>query len=420
MLNVCYINAMGSFHPLSALTYRNFRLFWFGQLISLTGTWMHSAGQGWLVLELTNSPFYLGLVGSAVSMPILFFTLAGGVVADRFPKKNILLTTQIIFMFLALALAVMVSTEIVTVWHVLFIVFSIGTVSAFDIPAKQSFLVEMVGKENLMNAIALNATAFNAARVIGPTIAGVLIGYFGIAVCFYINSLSFLAAIIGLLKMRFKSDETRKFQRTGIKKEFIEGLKYIFSEPKAYMLIMSVGIISFFGFPYITFLPVFARDILKTGVAGLGILMGIAGAGAFAGALSLVVRGDFPRKGVFLATSAIIYSSALLVFSLSTTVWLSYPMLFLVGWGGISQIVTSNSLLQLMVPDRLRGRVMSSFTMVFLGMATAGNLVVGSLAYYVGTKTALGISAKFCLLGIILLLWKKPEIYSEKKAASRE
>ncbi|HDK82302.1 MAG TPA: MFS transporter, partial [Nitrospirae bacterium] len=181
--------------PFSALTYRNFRLFWIGQVISLTGTWMHSAGQGWLVLKLTDSPFYLGLVGSAVSMPILIFTLAGGVVADRFPKRKILLITQTILMFLALTLAVLVSTGIVTVWHVVAIAFFIGTTSAFDIPARQSFLIEMVGKENLMNAIALNSAAFNAARIIGPAIAGVLIGSLGLTACFYINSLSFLAAI---------------------------------------------------------------------------------------------------------------------------------------------------------------------------------------------------------------------------------
>jgi MFS family permease len=201
---------MKSFRPFSALTYRNFRLFWFGQLISLTGTWMHSAGQGWLVLKLTNSPFYLGLVGSAASMPILLFTLAGGVVADRFSKRKILLTTQVILMFLAFLLALLVTTKVVTVWYVLAIAFLIGTINAFDIPARQSFFIEMVGKENLMNAIALNSAAFNGARVIGPTIAGVLIGYLGLAVCFYINSVSFLAAIIGLLKMRFENGEVRE------------------------------------------------------------------------------------------------------------------------------------------------------------------------------------------------------------------
>jgi MFS family permease len=404
---------MNSSRPFSALTYRNFRLFWFGQVISLTGTWMHSAAQGWLVLKITDSPFYLGLVSSVASMPVLFFTLAGGVIADRFSKKTILLTTQIILMFLALTLAILVSTKVVTVWHVMFIAFFIGTVNAIDIPARQSFLIEMVGKNNLLNAIALNSAAFNGARTVGPAIAGMLIGYFGLAVCFYINALSFLAAIIALLKMKFENDGAEKIQRGGIKEEFIEGLKYLFSEPRIYSLIIAVGVISFFGFPYLVFLPVYARDILKTGPTGLGILMGVAGAGALTGAFGLAIRGNFTKKGLLLALSGIGFSLALLVFSLSTTLWLSYPMLFLIGLGSISQVATANSLLQITVPDRLRGRIMSSFTMVFLGMATLGNLAIGTLASYVGTQAALGIGAKFCLLGILLLMWRKPGIYTD-------
>ncbi|MBI4697345.1 MAG: MFS transporter [Nitrospirae bacterium] len=401
---------MKSSRPFSALTYRNFRLFWFGQVISLTGTWMHSAGQGWLVLKLTNSPFFLGLAGSAANMPILLFTLAGGVAADRFSKRKILLTTQIMLMILAFLLALLVSSDIVTVWYVLTIAFLIGTINSFDIPARQSFFIEMVGKENLMNAIALNSAAFNGARIIGPAIAGILIGYFGVAACFYINSLSFLAAIIALLRMKFETAEAGKSPKTGMTEELKEGLKYISGEPRVYTLIIIVGVISFFGFPYISFLPVYARDILKTGATGFGILMGCAGAGAFTGAVSLAIRGDFEKKGVLLAISGIVFSCALLIFSFSSAAWLSYLMLFLIGWGAISQVATANSLLQLTVPDNLRGRVMSSFTLVFLGMTTIGNFVVGSLASYLDTKTALGISAKFCLLGTIWLFWKKPEI----------
>ena len=406
---------MKSFRPFSALTYRNFRLFWFGQIISLTGTWMHTVGQGWLVLELTNSPFYLGLVGSAASAPILLFSLIGGVTADRLSKRKILLTTQTMLMSLAFTLALLVSTEIVAIWHVLTIAFLIGSINAFDIPTRQSFLIEMVGKENLLNAIALNSTAFNGARIIGPTIAGIIIGYFGLAACFYINALSFLALIIGLLKMQLGSPTIKSARDTGIAEEFKEGLKYIFREPKAYTLIISVGIISFFGFPYITFLPVFAKDILKIGATGLGILMGFAGAGALTGAISLAIRGDFQRKGVLFAVAGITFSTALLILSLSTNTWLSCTMLFLIGWGAINQIATANSLLQLAVHDSIRGRVMSVFTLMFLGMATLGNFAIGSLASYVGTQTALGIGAKLCLLGIILLLWKKPEIYTERK-----
>ncbi len=405
---------MKSSRPFSALTYRNFRLFWFGQIISLTGTWMHSAAQGWLVLKLTDSPFYLGLAGSAVSMPILLFSLLGGVTADRYSKRKILLTTQSILMLLAFSLALLVSTGVVTVWHVLIIAFLVGSVGAFDIPSRQSFIIEMVGRESLMNAIALNSAAFNAARIIGPAIAGILIGYLGIAFCFYINAISFLASIVALSKMSFDNRDVTKPPKKGIMEDFKEGLKYIFSEPRIKTLIISVGIISFFGFPYITFLPIYARDILKTGATGLGILMGVAGAGAFIGALSIAFRGDIARKGLLVSVSGMIFSVSLLVFSFSTIAWLSYIMLFLVGWGAINQIATANSLIQITVPDRLRGRVMSSFTAVFLGMATLGNLMIGSLAVYVETRTALGIGAKFCLLGMIWLIWKRPELLAYK------
>lgn len=402
---------MSSFKPFAALTYRNFRLFWVGSVISLTGTWMHSAAQGWLVFELTNSPFYLGLTSTASTLPILLFTLLGGVVADRMSKKSIIMTTQIVLMVIALIMATIVSAGVVKVWHVLIIAFLIGSVHSFEIPARQSFFIEMVGRENLLNAIALNSAAFHAARMAGPAVAGVIMGIWSIAACFYINTLSFIAAIVALIKMRFRpEDEKRPAQKKGLYKEFAEGVKYILSNQKVFTLILSVGIISFFGFPYITFLPVYAKEILKTGATGLGILMGCAGAGAFTGAIILAFRGDFSGKGLLLIVSGIVFSLALLVFSISMTIWLSYLMLFLVGLGAINQIATANSLLQLNVPDELRGRIMSSFTTVFLGMSTIGNFTVGSYAALVGTKTALLTSSVFCLVGTLLLVMKKPEI----------
>ena len=402
---------MQPYKSISALKHRNFRLFWTAQIISLTGTWMHQTAQGWLVYQLTDSPFFLGLAGMTASLPILLFTLAGGVVADRFPKRNIILITQSILMCLVLILAILVATGTVAIWHVLVLAFFIGTAHSFEIPARQSFLIEMVGKKDLLNAIALNSSAFHGARMIGPAIAGVLMGLIGLAACFFINALSFLATIAGLLKMRFQPDEKKTAPKTGVIVELKEGLAYIFHHPEVYTLLILVGITSFFGFPYITFLPVYARDILETGETGLGVLMGFAGAGAFSGAVSLALRGDSSRKGIIMAVSGIIFSVALLVFSMSGTVWLSCAMLFLVGTGAINQIATANNLLQLKVPDQLRGRVMSSFTTMFLGMAPLGNLTLGSLAHYAGTQNALTTGAVFCLLGTLIILWKKPEIY---------
>ena len=242
-------------------------------------------------------------------------------------------------------------------------------------------------------------------------------GFFGLSACFYLNSLSFLATITGLLKMRFKPEEIKTSPGSGLKKEFHEGLKFIFHDPRIYTLILSSGIISFFGFPYATFLPVYARDILKTGATGLGMLMGSAGAGAFIGAITLTIRGDYSNKGILLAVSGFTFSTALLIFSISAASWLSYLMLFLVGFGAISQVATANSMLQLAVPDNLRGRVMSSFATVFLGMTTIGNFSLGSLANYIGTKYALLTGASLCLFGSMLLILTRPEILKIKMRA---
>ncbi|MBI5027010.1 MAG: MFS transporter [Nitrospirae bacterium] len=398
--------------PLLSLRHKNFRIFWFGQIVSLTGTWMHSVGQGWLVLKLTDSPFYLGLVGTAGSLPILLFTLFGGIAADRFPKRDILITTQISSMFLALTLAILTSTGIVNVWHVLILTAILGTVHAFDVPTRQSFIIEMVGRESLLNAIALNSAAFNGARIIGPAIAGLAIGYLSLEACFYINALSFLAVIIALGKMRFDPSTSSglKEKTSKIKEEMVEGLRYISGESRIYVLIIFVAIISFFGFPYITFLPVFARDILQVGPTGLGLLMSSAGAGAFIGAMGLALRGDVQKKGLLSVSAGIIFSLALIVFSFSKVMWLSSAMLVLTGWGALTHLATANSLIQLVAPDHLRGRVMSAYTLFFLGMTPIGNFVVGTLAHYVGTGIAIAIGAKLCLLGTILLIWKKPEI----------
>lgn len=402
---------METFHVFSALRHRNFRLFWTGQLISLTGTWMHQAAQGWLVFKLTNSPFFLGLAGTAFSAPILLFTLAGGVLADRHSKRYIMLAAHSILMFLSLTLAVLVATGIVNVWHVLILAFLIGTVHAVEIPARQSFIAEMVGKESLLNAIALNSSAFHGARMVGPAIAGFIMGPFGMASCFFINAFSFTAIIMALLKMRFAKAGPKPANGKSMIKELKEGLSYLFHHANAYILLISVGIISFFGFPYISFIPVYARDILQTGERGLGMLMGCAGAGAFTGAIGLALRGDTSKKGVVMAVAGIIFSIALLIFSISETVWASYAALFFIGFGAINHIATANTLLQLAVPDELRGRVMSAFTTMFLGMAPLGNFTVGTMAHYVGTQTALLISACFCLGGTLLVLILKPEIF---------
>lgn len=402
---------MDSLYPVASLRHRNFRLFWTGQFIALTGAWMYQTAQNWLVYELTNSPFFLGLAGTAASLPILLFTLAGGVIADRFPKHSTILATRVIAMFFSLILALLVVTGSVIIWHVLVLTFLIGSCNAVEIPTRQSFIIELVGKKDLLNGIAMISSAFHGASMIGPAIAGVIIKKAGIGSCFFLSALSFLGIIIAIVFMRFPANDGESSpQRTGVIREFREGLSYILSHPRVYVLLIAVGIISFFGFPYMSFLPVYARDILKTGETGLGILMGCSGAGALIGATGLALRGDISRKGVLMAAAGITLSMALLLFSLSEVPLVSYVMLFFVGVGATNMIATANSLLQLNVPDHLRGRVMSSFTTMFLGMAPLGNFAVGSLAHYTGTQTALTTAAVFCLLGIVFLLIKRPEI----------
>lgn len=393
----------------SSLRHRNFRLFWTGQLISFTGTWMQYVGQGWLVLKLTDSPFYLGLVGAVGSLPILLFTLFGGVVADRIQKRAILISTQVLSMALSLILAILTSIDVINVWQILILATLFGVVAAFDIPARQSFQIEMVGKEDLLNAIVLNSAAFNAARIIGPAAAGLLIGYLGLSTCFYINAFSFVPVIVGLLKMTFAGDK-KEVVPGGFKEKILEGLRFIKGEPKVYTIITLVAIISLLGIPYITLMPVFARDILKIGPTGLGLLMSSAGAGAFIGAISLAFRPNIERKGLLVASAGITFSFSLIIFSVSRTLWLSLSILFIGGWGMISLMATVNSLLQLSVPDDLRGRVMSAFTLVFLGFTPIGNLVIGWMAQGLGTPLAVTLGGILCLVTIILLYWRRPEM----------
>jgi len=393
----------------SALKHRNFRLFFFGQSVSLIGTWMQSLAQGWLVLKMTDSAFLLSLVQAMGSLPILFLSLIGGVVADRVVKRNLLLVTQTLSLALALGLGVLVSLEVVQVWHVVAAATLLGVVNTFDIPGRQSFIIEMVGKDDLMNGIALNSAVFNGARIVGPAIAGLLVGTVGIAACFYINAASYLAIIAGLSMMRFDAPEERRATRP-VLKELKEGLSYVRHAPTVSSFVFMVAVTSLFSIPYIALMPVFARDVLGIGAKGLGILMGSAGAGALGGALTLATIGSVKRKGLTALVSATASATALLAFSFSRDPVVSCLLLAVVGWGMITQLATVNTLLQTDVPDGLRGRVMSLYTLVFLGFIPIGNLMVGTLAHYFGTPHAVAVGACVCLVTYTLLFSIRKEL----------
>jgi MFS family permease len=380
----------------AALGYREFRLFWFGQLISLSGTWMQSIAQGWLVYSLTKSPFYLGLVAASGSLPILLFTFAGGILADRFRKRNLLLLTQALSIVPALLLGALTQVHEIVVWQVALLALLLGTINAFDIPARQSFIVELVGKSSLMNAIALNSAEFHGARIIGPVIAGMTIAHLGLPACFYLNAASFLAVIVALSKMKTRG-EIHKSSK-GFLSDFLEGIKYVKETAEVYRVMVLIALFSLIGIPFITLLPIFAGEIFRTGAKGFGFLVSATGAGALTAALFLAFKGDIKEKNGFMAVSAVCFSLALLAFSLSKTMYLSMGLLILIGWGLVSLLATANSFIQLAVPDYLRGRVMSVYTFVFLGTAPIGNSLMGVLANFLGTTKAIGLSSLFCII----------------------
>ncbi len=399
------------FKTFTALKHRNFRLFFTGQSISLIGTWMQSLAQGWLVLKLTNSAFLLSLVQAVGSLPILFLSLIGGVVADRVVKRNLLLVTQTLSLFLALFLAILVSLDVVKAWHVIVLAGMMGVVNTFDVPGRQSFIIEMVGREDLMNGIALNSAMFNGARIIGPSIAGFLIGFVGLAACFYLNAASYIAVIISLMMMKVERQSDRREGRP-LMKELKEGLSYVRHSPVISSFILMVGITSLLAIPYIALMPIFARDILKVGAKGLGVMMAAAGLGALIGALSVASAGPVRRKGLVAFIAASASALALFAFSFSRVPLVSFALLMVIGWGMITQLAIVNTMIQHDVPDELRGRVMSLYSLVFLGFIPIGNVIVGAMAHFVGTPEAIAISAALCQVTYIVLVLFKRELFS--------
>ena len=380
----------------SAFSFRDFRLFWLGQVISLSGTWMQSVAQGWLVYSLTKSPLYLGMVAAAGSLPILLFSLIGGVIADRYPKRNLLLFTQALSIIPALVLGLLTGAGMVTVWHVAALAALLGTINALDIPVRQSFLAEMVGKGHIVNAIALNSAAFNGARIIGPVVAGMAIAYLGIPACFFLNALSFVAVIIALFRIRARG-ETRA-RSEGMLNDFLYGLRFVAHSRDIRNVFFLIAVFSIIGLPYISLLPIFAAEVFHKGAKGLGFLVGASGIGALTAALGIAAKGDIRNKMRFMAITGLFFSLALLAFSLSGIFWVSLIVIMACGWGMVSYLAAANSFIQISVPDELRGRVMSLYSLVFLGTVPIGNAVMGIVADLLGTPRAVTASGVICLI----------------------
>ena len=399
---------------LRALRHRNFQLFFSGQLISLIGTWMQSVAQAWLVYRITGSSLRLGAVGFASQIPVFLFAPLGGMVADRFNRHRVILTTQIVSMILAAILATLTLAGKIHVWHIFVLAALLGVVNAFDLPARQSFLVEMVGREDLMNAIALNSSMFNGARVIGPAIAGVLVARIGEGWCFFSNALSYVAVIVSLLMMQVPPRAYRAVTVSPLA-HIVEGFRFVRQTTPIRVLLLLLGLVSLVAMPYTVLMPVFADKILHGGARGLGILMGATGVGALFGALTLATRSGVRGLGNWIALSCGGFGLTLLLFAWSRNFWLSAALLLPVGFCMMLQMSSSNTLIQAMVPDHLRGRVMAVYSMMFMGMAPFGALFGGASADRLGAPVTVSMGAVACIGGAILIGRHLPKIRGEAR-----
>lgn len=387
----------------AAFQHRNYRLFFGGQAVSMVGTWLHMVAEGWLVYQLTNSAFLLGFVRFVHTIPITLLTLVGGAMADRVSKRRVLVVTQTLAMGLALILAGLVYFDLVRVWHVAVLGLVFGIVHAFDIPARQSFVVEMVGKDDLMNAIALNSSLFNGTRVIGPALAGLLIGLIGLTGCFLVNGLSFLAVIGAYLLMRVPPHRAPATQQS-IWHANLEALRFVRGQRRIRTLLVLVMLAGVFGWPYTVLMPAFARDVLHIGATGFGYLMAANGLGALGGALTLAGLGDrVPRRWLIFG-GLIGFAVFLLGFALSTNAWLSALLLAGSGWFLLVFFATANTLVQLDTPDGLRGRVMGIYALAFIGMSPLGSLLIGTLARWTSPPFAVGFEAVVCIVAALVVM----------------
>ena len=397
-----------------ALRHRNFQLFFAGQLISLIGTWMQTVAQSWLVYRMTNSAFLLGVVGFSSQIPVFIMAPVGGIVADRLNRHRVVIGTQTASMILAGILAALTLTHRVQVWHIMVLSALLGVVNAFDIPARQAFLIDMVGREDLMNAIALNSSMFNGARIIGPAVAGILVASIGEGWCFFANAVSYIAVIIGLLLMRIQ--HAAKLATAGSPIEnILEGFSYARNTGPIKHILLLLGVVSFVGMPYAVLMPVFADQILHGGARGLGILMGATGIGALLGAASLAARVGVKGLGRLIGFCAGGFGLSLILFSFSRVFWLSTLLLLPVGFFMMVQMASSNTLIQTMVPDKLRGRILAVYSMMFMGMAPFGALSAGSVAHHIGAPWTVALGGFACMGGATLFLLRLPHFRQEAR-----
>jgi len=394
---------------LRALRHRDFRLFSFGQLISLIGTWMDTVAESWLVYRLSHSALLLGIAAFASQIPVFLLAPVGGLLADRYDRRRILLWTQGLSGILAMILAVLTLTHVVTIWHVITLAGLFGLVNAIDMPTRQAFFVDLVDRKDLMNAIALNSSMFNGARVVGPAVAGLIVAGIGEGWCFFANSVSYLAVITGLVMIGHNGERLRDKGLSAVH-QLKEGFRFVLHEPPVRALLLLLGAVSLFGMAYSVLMPLFADEILHSGPQGLGLLMGSAGVGALCGALTLAMKREVYGLGRWITLGAIGFGAALIVFGQSRLLWLSCAMMLVAGYAMMVQMSSSNTVIQAMVPDRLRGRVMAIYASTFMGMAPLGALLSGTLAHRIGAPSTVGIGGLLCMIAGGAFAWARPAL----------
>jgi len=391
-------------HTFRALRHRNYRLFFWGQLVSLIGTWMQQTAMSWFVYQITNSKLLLGVVAAMGSAPMMLSSVWGGSLADRYPKRSILVATQTAQMICAFLLAAGVWAGFATPSFIIVIAALNGLAMGFDMPARQAFTVEMTSREDLLNAISLNSSIVNGARIIGPSVAGLLIGAFGVAMCFFLNGVTFIAVIAGLSMMRLPRFE-RPAHAVSAGEHAWNGIVYSIKHQRVRTILLLFLAVGVFGWSYTVLMPAFARDVLNRGANGYGILMSASGTGAFIGALVVATYGHLftPRR---LALGGVwLFSIALFALSLSRSFYFAMAFLFVAGSGMLLFFSTSNTVLQTIVPDEMRGRVMGVWSLVFGAMIPLGSLEAGAVAHWLGTPFALGLGAIICAASALVTLF---------------
>jgi MFS family permease len=388
-----------------ALQHRNFQLFFAGQLISLIGTWMQTTAQLWLVYKLTGSAALLGVFGFASQVPMLFLSSVGGYVGDRYDRHRSVLATQTASMLLAFLLAALTLTHLINKWELIGIAFLVGIVNAFDVPIRQAFFVQMVGREDLPNAIALNSSIFNGARVVGPAIAGFAIALVGEGWCFFLNGLSFLAVIGALLQMRLQRTEMKPSTDSPLK-SFMQGFRFAMNDAAVKPALLLLSVLSFFGLQYSVFLPIYADTILKGGAHILGLLMSSAGVGAVLGALHFAARTHYKGLARWIAVTCTTCGVGLMFLGEARQFWPCAVVLFVVGFAATSQMAATNTLIQNRVPDELRSRVMAVYATMFMGVQPLGSLMAGGVAKRFGAASTLLVFGALVLLGSIVFIFR--------------